>query len=68
MFADWDEDDGTEFCTAIEDLKDAQQVANALGINLHQVNFVPNTGMMCLNIFSLRSMQAGHLTPISYAT
>jgi len=35
----WDEDDGTEYCTAIEDLKDAQQVAETLSIELHQVNF-----------------------------
>ena len=35
----WDEDDGTEYCTAIEDLKDAEQVADILSIELHQVNF-----------------------------
>lgn len=35
----WDEDDGTEYCTAIEDLKDAQQVADKLGIKLHTANF-----------------------------
>ena len=34
----WDEDDGTEYCTAIEDLKDAGQVADTLGIELHRVN------------------------------
>lgn len=35
----WDEDDGTEYCTAIADLADAEQVAEALGIRLHRVNF-----------------------------
>ena len=35
----WDEDDGTEFCTAKADLEDAHQVATTLGIKLHQVNF-----------------------------
>jgi tRNA-specific 2-thiouridylase len=35
----WDEDDGTEYCTAIQDLADAQQVCNRLGIPLHTVNF-----------------------------
>lgn len=35
----WDEDDGTEYCTAIEDLNDAQAVCNKLGIPLHQANF-----------------------------
>ena len=31
----WDDDDGTEYCTAIKDLSDAQAVADNLGINLH---------------------------------
>lgn len=35
----WDEDDGTEYCTAKEDLKDAQQVCDKLGIHLHTANF-----------------------------
>ena len=35
----WDEDDGTEYCTAIEDLKDAQAVCDKLGIHLHTANF-----------------------------
>lgn len=35
----WEEDDGTEYCTAKEDLADAQQVADKLGIKLHQANF-----------------------------
>lgn len=35
----WDEDDGTEYCTAIDDLTDAQQVCDKLGIPLKTVNF-----------------------------
>ncbi|HMW48404.1 MAG TPA: tRNA 2-thiouridine(34) synthase MnmA, partial [Cellvibrionaceae bacterium] len=35
----WDEDDGTEYCTAKADLADAQQVCNTLGIKLHTANF-----------------------------
>lgn len=35
----WDEDDGTEYCTAIADLADAQQVCDRLGITLHTANF-----------------------------
>ena len=35
----WDEDDGTEYCTAKEDLADAQAVAASLGIKLHSANF-----------------------------
>lgn len=35
----WDEDDGTEYCTAKQDLADAQQVCDKLGIELHTANF-----------------------------
>ena len=35
----WDEDDGTEYCTAKDDLADAQSVCDKLGIHLHQANF-----------------------------
>ncbi len=35
----WDEDDGTEYCTAKADYADAQAVADKLGITLHAANF-----------------------------
>ncbi|MDN3556342.1 tRNA 2-thiouridine(34) synthase MnmA [Halomonas maura] len=35
----WDEDDGTEYCTAKEDLADAEAVCARLGIPLHTANF-----------------------------
>ena len=35
----WDEDDGTEYCTAKEDMADAQAVCDRLGIPLHGANF-----------------------------
>lgn len=35
----WDEDDGTEYCTAKQDLADAQKVCDTLGIHLHTANF-----------------------------
>lgn len=35
----WDEDDGTDYCTAKEDLADAQAVCDKLGIKLHTANF-----------------------------
>lgn len=35
----WDEDDGTEYCTALADLADAQKVCENLGIPLHTANF-----------------------------
>ena len=35
----WEDDDGTEYCTAMADLADAQQVCDRLGIRLHTANF-----------------------------
>ena len=35
----WEEDDTAEYCSASEDLADAQQVCDRLGIRLHTVNF-----------------------------
>lgn len=35
----WDEDDGSEYCTAKADLADAQKVCDVLGIPLHTINF-----------------------------
>ncbi len=35
----WEEDDGTEQCTSMEDLADAQMVCDKLEINLKTVNF-----------------------------
>jgi len=36
----WDEDDGTEYCTAKEDLADAEAVCEKLGIKLHTAALV----------------------------
>ena len=35
----WEEDDGTEYCTALADLEDAEQVCLSLGIKLQVANF-----------------------------
>jgi tRNA-uridine 2-sulfurtransferase len=35
----WEEDDNDEYCAAAQDLADAQQVADKLGIELHTINF-----------------------------
>lgn len=35
----WEEDDGTEYCTAREDLADAAAVCEHLAITLHEANF-----------------------------
>jgi len=35
----WDEDDGTDYCTAMQDLEDAQKVCDKLNIKLHTASF-----------------------------
>ena len=35
----WDEDDDSEYCTAIQDFEDAQRVADEIDIPLHPINF-----------------------------
>jgi len=35
----WEEDDTETYCSALKDLKDAQEVCNLIGIPLHKVNF-----------------------------
>ena len=35
----WDEDDGTDYCTAMQDLDDAQEVCDKLDIKLHTASF-----------------------------
>lgn len=35
----WDEDDGTAYCTAMADLEDAQAVCDKIGIPLHTASF-----------------------------
>ncbi|MCT8667735.1 tRNA 2-thiouridine(34) synthase MnmA [Glaesserella parasuis] len=35
----WEEDDDTDYCTAVADLADAQAVCDKLGIKLHKINF-----------------------------
>ena len=35
----WDHDDGTEYCSAKQDLEDALRVCDKLSIDLHTVNF-----------------------------
>ncbi len=35
----WEEDDGTEYCTAMDDMADAQAVCDKIGIKLHTANF-----------------------------
>ncbi|MGH1371561.1 MAG: tRNA 2-thiouridine(34) synthase MnmA [Cellvibrionaceae bacterium] len=54
----WDEDDGTEYCTAKDDLVDAESVCKKLGIKLHTANFA---GEYWDNVFEhfLEEYQAG---------
>lgn len=54
----WDEDDGTEYCTAKQDLADAQGVCERLGIPLHAVNFAAEYWDYVFEVF-LREYDAG---------
>ncbi len=54
----WEEDDGTEFCTAMEDLADAQQVCDKLEIELKTVNFAAEYWDEVFEVF-LSEFQAG---------
>lgn len=54
----WDEDDGTEYCTAMQDLADAQQVCDTLGIELKTVNFAAEYWDHVFEVF-LAEFQAG---------
>ncbi|MGJ0490592.1 tRNA 2-thiouridine(34) synthase MnmA [Methylobacter sp.] len=54
----WEEDDGTEYCTAMEDLADAQQVCDKLGIELKTINFAAEYWDEVFEVF-LSEFQAG---------
>ena len=54
----WDEDDGTEYCSAQQDFADAQAVADKLGIKLHYVNFAAEYWEQVFEIF-LAEYRAG---------
>ncbi len=54
----WEEDDGTEQCTALTDLTDAQQVCDKLGIPLKTVNFSAEYWDQVFEIF-LKEYAAG---------
>ena len=54
----WEEDDGTEYCTAAVDLEDAERVAEQLGIRLHRANFAAEYWDEVFSHF-LREYEAG---------
>jgi tRNA-uridine 2-sulfurtransferase len=54
----WEEDDGTEYCTAMEDLADAQQVCDRLGIELKTVSFASEYWEEVFEVF-LSEFKAG---------
>jgi tRNA-specific 2-thiouridylase len=54
----WEEDDGTEYCTAMQDLADAQQVCDTLGIQLKTINFAAEYWDQVFEVF-LTEFQAG---------
>ena len=57
----WEEDDGTEYCTAKEDFADAQAVADKLGIKLHDefINNQPD------DIFAKRRKRNNRIKPVT---
>ncbi len=57
----WDEDDGSDACTALRDLADAQAVCDRLGIPLQTINFASEYWDRVFEYF-LASYRAG-LTP-----
>jgi tRNA-specific 2-thiouridylase len=54
----WDEDDGSDFCTARQDLADAQAVCDKLGIELRAINFAAEYWDSVFDVF-LREYAAG---------
>ncbi|MSS76164.1 MAG: tRNA 2-thiouridine(34) synthase MnmA [Methyloglobulus sp.] len=54
----WEEDDGTEYCTAMQDLADAQQVCDKLDIELKTINFAAEYWDEVFEVF-LSEFQAG---------
>ena len=54
----WELDDEDGFCAAEQDLKDAQQVCDLLGIHLHRINFSNQYWHRVFNYF-LHGYQAG---------
>ncbi len=54
----WEEDDTAEYCSAAEDLADAQSVADKLGIPLHTMNFSAEYWERVFQYF-LQEYQAG---------
>lgn len=54
----WEEDDGTEYCTAMQDLAGARQVCGKLGIELKTVNFAAEYWDEVFEIF-LAEFRAG---------
>lgn len=55
----WDEDDGTDYCTATEDFADAQRIADRLGIELDSINFAAEYWERVFAEF-LREYEAGN--------
>ena len=60
----WEEDDTDDYCSAAEDLADAQEVCDRLGIELHTVNFSAEYWDRVFEYF-LEEYKAGR-TPVSY--
>ena len=65
----WEEADGSEYCTAQQDLEDAEKVCNHLGIKLNIANFSAEYWENVFELFSYVTIKWGELpTQISFAT
>ena len=65
----WEEDDTEEYCSASEDLADAQQVCDTLGIQItHGQFFRVNTGTTCSSISCTNTASGALRIPTSCAT
>lgn len=54
----WDEDDGTEYCTAEADLADAERICERLGIELHTASFAAEYWDSVFEAFSRITVRA----------
>lgn len=54
----WEEDDGTDYCTAMDDLADAQAVCDRIGIKLHTANSVQEVALILVWIEALEQFGA----------
>ncbi|MFS1877517.1 hypothetical protein [Enterovibrio norvegicus] len=55
----WEEDDNEEYCTAAEDLADAQAVCDKCVLHLHTINFAHEVLGQCIRVLPCKRYKAG---------